>query len=96
MKIYEITIKPSSGFGTPLKGDTIFGHFCWQIAHDETLLDRRLDDLLSDYQTSPFIIFSTAYSKFCVGTECQYALKTPTISLDELFNFSGNICDKIK
>lgn len=96
MKIYEITIKPISGFGTPLKGDTIFGHFCWQIVHDETLIGRRLDDLLSGYQTIPFIIFSSAYPKFCVGKECQYALKTPPLPLDELFNFSGNICDKIK
>jgi CRISPR-associated protein Csm4 len=85
LKIYEITIKPVSGFGTPLKGDTIFGHFCWQIAYDETLLGCRINDLLSSYNTKPFAVFSSAYPKFCDGKIYHYALKTPDLPSDQLF-----------
>ena len=75
MKVYEITLKPVTGFGTPLKGDTIFGHFCWQIAYDEALLGKTIDDLLSNYNSKPFAVFSSAYPKFCEGKEYLYALK---------------------
>lgn len=96
MKVYEITIKPVTRFGTPLKGDTIFGHFCWQIAYDETSLGRSLDDLLSNYNTRPFAIFSSAYPKFCVGTKYQYAFKTPDLPLDEIFELPDDKTEKIK
>ncbi|MBI4378137.1 MAG: hypothetical protein HY578_03455 [Nitrospinae bacterium] len=85
MKAYEITIKPVSGFGTTLKGDTLFGHFCWQIAYDEKLLGKTLDMLLSNYQTKPFMIFSSAYPKFYVGNKYHYALKTPDLPVDNIF-----------
>lgn len=94
MKTYEITIKPSSGFGTPLKGDTIFGHICWQAAYDDTLLGAPIDALLADYSTNPFLIVSSAYPM--IGTD-TYALKRPDIPLDFLYDFSGKRrCDIIK
>ena len=96
MKIYEITIKPQSGFGTPLKGDTIFGHFCWQIAHDEKLIGKSVDALLADYQTKPFAIFSSAYPRFSVGERHYYALKTPSLPPDVMFNLPGDKKQKIK
>ena len=34
MKLYAIVIETHSGFGTPLKGDTLFGQFCWEVAMD--------------------------------------------------------------
>ncbi|MEP9412478.1 MAG: hypothetical protein HRF42_13985 [Candidatus Brocadia sp.] len=86
MEIYEIIIKPVTGFGTPLKGDTIFGHFCWQIAYDEKLAGKTLDDLLSNYQTKPFAVFSSAYPRFCVGENSYYALKRPDLPLNMVFN----------
>lgn len=86
MKTYEIVIKPLSGFGTHLKGDTIFGHFCWQIAYDEKLVGKTLDDLLLNYQTKPFAVFSSAYPRFCVGESCYYALKRPDLPMDMVFN----------
>lgn len=86
MKVYEITIKPLSAFGTPLKGDTIFGHFCWQIAYDRTLLGKSLDELLTNYHSRPFAIFSSAYPRFCSETNSSfYAMKTPPLPLHQLF-----------
>ena len=61
MKIYAITIKTDSPFGTPLKGDTIFGHFCWQAAHDAALLRGGLDTWIGKYKTQPFAVFSSAW-----------------------------------
>lgn len=85
MELHEIIIKPTSGFATPLKGDTIFGHFCWQVTyhHDPPLLNGTYDNLdqclrahLKDYHNgNPFVIFSSA---FPVLTESEgYALKKP-------------------
>ncbi|TLD41753.1 MAG: CRISPR-associated RAMP protein, Csm4 family [Candidatus Jettenia ecosi] len=88
MKTYEIIIKPVTGFGTPLKGDTIFGHFCWQIAYDETLAGKTLDNLLLNYQTKPFAVFSSAYPGFCVGESSCYALKRPDLPLNMVFALS--------
>lgn len=86
MKVYEITLKPLTGFGTTLKGDTIFGHFCWQIAYDESLAARSLQDLLLNYQSRPFAVFSSAYPKFCPGTQYNYVFKTPDLPMDTLFD----------
>lgn len=85
MKTYEITIRPLSGFGTPLKGDTLFGHICWQAAYDEGLFGKSIDELLADYSENPFLVVSTAYPK--LGN--RYALKRPDMPLDSLFDFEG-------
>ena len=85
MKIYEITIKPLSGFATPLKGDTLFGHICWQAAYDEKLFSLSIDELLVDYEQNPFVVISSAYPK--LGNLA--ALKRPDMPLDALFDFSG-------
>ncbi len=86
MKIYEITIKPLTAFGTPLKGDTIFGHICWQAAYDEKLFGMPLKDLIADYQSNPFAVFSSAFPTFYIGTECYYVLRTPALPVDEIFD----------
>ncbi|MBI4843635.1 MAG: hypothetical protein HY809_04840 [Nitrospirae bacterium] len=91
MKTFEITIKPLSGFGTPLKGDTLFGHICWQAAYDEGLFGMSINKLLADYAANPFMVISSAYPKLDDG----YALKRPDIPLDMLFNFSGNNTEDI-
>jgi CRISPR-associated protein Csm4 len=85
MKTYEITIKPTSGFGTPIKGDTLFGHVCWQAAYDEGLFGLPLSKLLADYTANPFAVISSAYPKL----EDGYALKRPDMPLDKLFDFSN-------
>ncbi|MEK6590858.1 MAG: hypothetical protein AABZ11_09300 [Nitrospinota bacterium] len=96
MKVYEITIKPITGFGTPFKGDTVFGHFCWQIAYNEKLVGKPLNDLLSNYQSKPFVIFSSAYPKFCIGTKYHYALKTPDLPLETIFNLPEDKKELVK
>ncbi len=61
MKLYQLTIKPLTPFGTPLKGDTIFGHLCWQAAYDSGLLVGGLDQWIEKYDTDPFIVCSSAF-----------------------------------
>lgn len=84
MKLYEITIQPTSGFGTPLKGDTLFGHFCWQAAYDASLLNGGLEKWIDCYAEKPFAVFSSAWAKFCQG-KTVYALKRPDLPLSVLF-----------
>lgn len=81
MKIYQINIKPLTGFGTPLKGDTLFGHLCWQIYYDPGLFGKSLEELLSDYSLSPFLIVSSAFPVI----EEKIYLKTPSLPLHFLF-----------
>lgn len=85
MKFYEIIIKPESGFGTPLKGDTIFGHFCWQAAHKAEILNGGLDRWIKVYEKKPFIIFSSAVPKIGIDNKFYYALKRPDLPLKWLF-----------
>ena len=87
MKTYEITIKPLSGFGTPLKGDTIFGHICWQAAYNEILFGCSIETLLADYSTNPFLIVSSAYPISYEGTKSIYMLKRPDLPLDNLLGW---------
>ena len=89
MKTYEITIKPLSGFGTPLKGDTIFGHVCWQAAYNDGLFGSSIETLLADYMTNPFLVISSAYPKFSEGTKSVYMLRRPDLPLDCLFDFGS-------
>ncbi|MCX8023444.1 MAG: hypothetical protein N2745_11810 [Syntrophorhabdaceae bacterium] len=89
MKVYDITIKPISGFGTPLKGDTLFGHVCWQAAYDETLFGKPIDRLLSDYSENPFLVVSTAFFKIGKKDNVSRIFKRPDMPLSQLFNFEN-------
>lgn len=86
MKTYCITIEPRSPFGTPLKGDTLFGHFCWLAAYASDLLTVSLDEAIQVYPEKPFAIFSSAFPSLPDG---GVALKRPDAPLDLLFDFSG-------
>lgn len=77
MKLYEITIKPKSAFGTSIKGDTLFGHFCWQAAHDDSLLDGGLEKCLARYDEKPFTVFSSAVPKRTLEHKTIYYLPKP-------------------
>lgn len=55
-----VRIEPRSAFGTPLKGDTIFGQLCWAIAN--RCGDGRLEELLDGYvEGRPFAVVSDAF-----------------------------------
>ncbi|WP_314776266.1 type III-A CRISPR-associated RAMP protein Csm4 [Cardiobacterium hominis] len=60
MDALKITLTPQTAFGTPLVGDTLFGHLCWGIA--EAYGADRLQALLADYcDANPFLIASDAF-----------------------------------
>ena len=86
MKTLCLTIEPLSAFGTPLKGDTLFGQFCWQVAYDDTLLAVPFSEALSVYATRPFAVFSSAFPALPDG---GVALPRPQAPLDQLFDLSA-------
>lgn len=61
VKLYELIITPRSAFGTPLKGDTIFGQFCWQAVMDGSLLKGGFEIWRDRYNERPFAVFSSAF-----------------------------------
>jgi CRISPR-associated protein Csm4 len=89
VKLYEITVEPISPLGTPLKGDTIFGHFCWQSSDDPSLVHGGLAEQLRHYDERPFAVFSSAFPKVAgPGGTSSYAVKRPDMPLDMLSVFS--------
>ncbi|HHL34779.1 MAG TPA: hypothetical protein ENJ30_10480 [Desulfobulbaceae bacterium] len=80
MKLFAITIKPQSPFGTPLKGDTLFGSFCWQAAYDNTLLKGGLDHWIGQYLERPFLVVSSAFPQIIEKSgRSIYALPRPAV-----------------
>lgn len=79
IETYVVTIKPESAFGTPLKGDTLFGQLCWQIAEDSSLADKGLDDLLKRYSDSPFAVLSSAWPVLLEAGKWMFALPRPEL-----------------
>ncbi len=61
MKLYKISIIPTSNFATKLRGDTFFGQFCWAIYYH--LGKDRLDQLLQNYSKKPFLVISDGFIK---------------------------------
>lgn len=59
-QILKFTIRPETAFGTPLVGDTLFGHVCWAIR--ELFGEAELVSLLQGYtDNSPFAVVSDAF-----------------------------------
>jgi len=85
LKLYEIILKPLSGFGTPLKGDMLFGHFCWQAAYNSSLLNGSLEKWISRYGEKPFVVFSSAWPKIEDNGKFFYAFKRPDMPISFLF-----------
>lgn len=59
MKLYKVTITPTSEFATRLKGDTLFGQMCWAIRY--VFNETRLEKLLTTYNEKPFMVVSDAF-----------------------------------
>jgi CRISPR-associated protein Csm4 len=68
--IFSLTLKPKSGWATPLQADTIFGHLCWKIKQNDDV--GKLDQFLSDMGSTidgkpvadgPFFTLSNAFPK---------------------------------
>lgn len=91
MKLYAITIRPSSGFGTSLKGDTIFGQFCWEVAQDPGLVNGDLTNCLLSYDEKPFLVLSSAYPTSPeTSTQKWHALKRPDVPQAYLWQEESN------
>jgi len=82
MRTYAITIEPRSPFGTPLKGDTIFGQFCWQVAEHGRILTGGLERWIAEYHQRPFAVFSSAWPK--VDAAGNFAIRRPELPLSFL------------
>ena len=60
MKTLMAQIRPRSGFGGVIRGDTLFGQLCWAILHRRG--EARLDELLEGYtRNRPFLVVSDAF-----------------------------------
>lgn len=99
MKLYQLTIKPLSPFGTPLKGDTIFGHICWQVAYDAALLNGSLNEWINKYDDDPFVICSSAFP-LLLGDDSRENIAFPRPQLPASFLTglleNSNRCEKMK
>jgi CRISPR-associated protein Csm4 len=60
MRCYRATLAPLSAFGTPLKGDTLFGQLCWTLRN--RLGEAELTKWLEGYAAGrPFAVVSDAF-----------------------------------
>jgi CRISPR-associated protein Csm4 len=60
MQLFKLTLRPESAFGTPLAGDTLFGHLCWALRW--RLGEARLTALLDGYTSGrPYAVMSDAF-----------------------------------
>ncbi len=60
MQRVQIRVRPRTAFGSPLRGDTLFGQLAWAIRH--RFGDGHLQDLLEGYgQGQPFLVVSDAF-----------------------------------
>lgn len=100
MKLYEITINPTSGFGTQLKGDTLFGHVCWQAGDDPDLFDKELPELIRVYHKKPFAVFSSAFPLIAgsptEASPTRYVLKKPEMPMSKIFSQTGTRLQTLK
>ncbi|MGC8907955.1 MAG: hypothetical protein ACP5M0_11025 [Desulfomonilaceae bacterium] len=90
MELHEIVICPEGPFGTPIRGDTLFGHFCWQVQYEPGLVEGGLPSNIARYGEQPFIVFSSAFPRFeSASGQVSYALKRPNAPLSWLFSSEG-------
>ena len=59
MNCYRATLELKSAFGTPLKGDTLFGQLCWAVLNRYG--QERLEALLDGYSSRPFAVCSDGF-----------------------------------
>lgn len=78
MNTLKFTLRPLTAFGTPLAGDTLFGHLCW--AARERRGDRGLAQLLEGYVAGhPFLVVSDGFPEGFLPrpTAPDHVLKLP-------------------
>jgi len=85
MNSYCFVLKFKTPLGTPLKGDTLFGHICWQIAYDKGLFNRSIEELLSNYEQSPFCVVSSGFPVIKHNDRYFFLFPKPSLPLEMLF-----------
>jgi len=98
MKLIEIIIKPLTAFGTPLKGDTIFGHIFWEIIYDNKLVKKGINEIIEAYlNRNPFLITSSAFPVLNKDKNKVWYFTKPAIPLEYFSDFAypENICNEI-
>lgn len=76
MKEFLCCIRPTSPFGTPLKGDTLFGQLCWELAMHPEWVAEGLESWIPAYKTSPFLVVSSA---FWMAPDQDWILPVPAV-----------------
>ncbi len=59
MQSLKITVEFKSPVGSELQSDTIFGQFAWELRY--IFGEDKLKEVLEDFETSPFIVFSDGF-----------------------------------
>jgi len=85
LKLYRFIIRLKGGLATPLKGDTLFGQYCWQVAHDPALIQGDLGNWIKTYPESPWAVFSSAFPCFTFVNEYLFAFRKPDLPLNFYF-----------
>ena len=85
MNTYVVKIKPLTGFGSLIKGDSLFGHICWQVFYDPHIFKIPIQQLIKEYDESPFVIVSSAYPEL----NGKIYLKRPSLPLQKLFKIKS-------
>lgn len=90
LKLCELVIRPLSAFGTPIKGDTLFGQFCWQAAIEDSIINGGLSKWIKLYTERPFAVFSSAFPIIRTEKVNNYAFPIPTCPLHFYESLDGN------
>lgn len=85
MILLELTIKPLGGFGTPIKGDTIFGQICCEICYNPKLAKKKLPELIKIYPERPFLVISSGILKIKSNGKYTYLIKRPDVPFEFLW-----------
>jgi len=96
MRLLEVVIKPLSAFGTPLKGDTLFGHLCWQISYDESLISGDFSEWIERYQEQPFAVVSSAYPVVEREGKRLWLFKRPSLPLHYFGEEEGECTERLR
>lgn len=91
MKTCCFILKFITPVGTPLKGDTLFGRICWEIAYDRTLFNKSIEELVEEYNDKPYCIVSSGFPVIKTNDKYTLVFRAPSLPPEKLF--AGQIRD---
>lgn len=83
MELTLIVLLPQGPFGTPLRADTLWGHYAWQVAYDSELFAGGIDALIGAMRVGPRVVLGGPF--ICTGDDPAWYLPRPTLPLTKLF-----------